>query len=114
LFPKIVLSNSNILLGFYHGFQEEQLEGGWVGSIEINAVVFSLRSVGAREVLRSYKTFNKTRKENIDLEISHFASNDLIIQDTDITYICEQAFLKPNICTTIITSYQQVGIHFFN
>lgn len=54
------------------------------------------------------KSINKRFKQNLDEELSKMASNDLVIQNYDIAYLCEKALMQRNMKGAIISSYRQV------
>ncbi len=54
------------------------------------------------------KTVNKRFKQNLDAELAELASNDTVLQNTDIAHLCEKALAHKNMKKAIMSSYQQV------
>lgn len=57
------------------------------------------------------KTANKRFKQNLDEELESFASNDLVVQNYDLAFLCEKALNRDNMKNAIISSYRQVGVY---
>ena len=60
------------------------------------------------------KSVNKRFKQNLDEELSKMASNDLVVQNFDLAYLCERALDRENMKEAITSSYRQVGVFPFD
>ena len=56
------------------------------------------------------KSFNKTFKQNLDKEFAAMVSNDLVVQNHDLAFLCEKALNHENLKKSILSSYRQVGV----
>lgn len=57
------------------------------------------------------KTANKRFKQNLDEELESFASNNLVVKNYDLGFLCKKVLNRDNMKNAIISSYHQVGVY---
>ena len=56
------------------------------------------------------KSFNNTFKQNLDEEFAVMVSNDLVVQNYDLAFLCKKVLNRENLKNSILSSYCQVGV----
>ena len=99
--------NETVLLlldGHYSHLNHEVLFTAAVHCMEIVCMLVHTTHL----VQPNVKTVNKRFKQNLDAELAELASNDTVLQNTDITHLCEKTLAHENMKKAIMSSYQQV------